>query len=483
MSSEEGQQQLVADLSALYNNQHTSDVVFVVGQEETVFYAHKLFLWARCGSFHKYEQQFWRSRTSPGPLTFKYPHYQASVFSLVLGYIYSGKVALSEVLLFDVLSLANKLEVRSLAKECEEYVRNNINGSNACLFLTQASCDRENSTIERICNEYIMKHAAECVATPSWLALPKQAMVRLISSDAFCLEEEEVWRAVIRWAKHNANLPSDKEPAEWNAQDKQIISKVLDGVVEHVKFLLIDSEVFAQEVEPSGVVPIELSLERYRSAALSQPNTNPDHRLQPRVHMQYFHDSCLLPLELMHFQRILNDWYGDAKQSWSLLYRASRDGFAAADFHNHCDGFSPTFTIVKGTSGNLCGGFSDIAWSSNNSQQGRFYPSHRAFLFTLANNQDVPPTKFNVSNSKFATIHHSNYGPIFGAGADLCISDRCDAGMHSYSNLPHSYGIDETSSSESASIASCSLLMGDYNFTVQDYEVFTLMKPEQDQSM
>ena len=53
---------------------------------------------------------------------------------------------------------------------------------------------------------------------------------------------------------------------------------------------------------------------------------------------------------------------------------------------------------------------------------------------------------------------------MFGAGADLCISNGCDAGMQCYSNLPHSYGGPQ---------ASPAVLMGDFNFNVQDYEVFT----------
>lgn len=55
-------------------------------------------------------------------------------------------------------------------------------------------------------------------------------------------------------------------------------------------------------------------------------------------------------------------------------------------------------------------------------------------------------------------------GPIFGAGADLLISSNCNSNMDSYSNLPHSYDGDG---------ATPSILMGDYNFTVVDYEVFT----------
>ena len=40
------------------------------------------------------------------------------------------------------------------------------------------------------------------------------------------------------------------------------IFQALDGLVDHVKLLLIDSRVFAEEVEPTGIVPMEVSLER-----------------------------------------------------------------------------------------------------------------------------------------------------------------------------------------------------------------------------
>ena len=59
------------------------------------------------------------------------------------------------------------------------------------------------------------------------------------------------------------------------------------------------------------------------------------------------------------------------------------------------------------------------------------------------------------------------YGPMFGARADLCISDDCNERPESYSNLPHSYDGPQ---------ASTSILMGDYNFTVEEYEVFGLKK-------
>ena len=49
---------------------------------------------------------------------------------------------------------------------------------------------------------------------------------------------------------------------------------------------------------------------------------------------------------------------------WRLLFRASRDGFAAGSFHSKCDKKGPTLTIVR--SGRfIFGGFTEAAWSSN----------------------------------------------------------------------------------------------------------------------
>jgi hypothetical protein len=52
-------------------------------------------------------------------------------------------------------------------------------------------------------------------------------------------------------------------------------------------------------------------------------------------------------------------------QKWELKYRASRDGFAATDFHSNCDGIANTMTVIKTTCGNIFGGFTEKAWNSN----------------------------------------------------------------------------------------------------------------------
>lgn len=118
---------------------------------------------------------------------------------------------------------------------------------------------------------------------------------------------------------------------------------------------------FAEEVEPTGAVPMELSLERYRHAALQTSKAPPpatvpvpgcpmsenDKRLQPRLLLNMFPGSCILKNDKLHLQGALNGWYGVPKQTWRLVFRASAHGFSAAAFHRHCDGIAPTFTVVQ----------------------------------------------------------------------------------------------------------------------------------------
>ena len=61
---------------------------------------------------------------------------------------------------------------------------------------------------------------------------------------------------------------------------------------------------------------------------------------------------------------VLKGWLPSQEgKKWRLLFRASRDGFAAAAFHSKCDKKGPTVTIVK-SGNNIFGGFTEQSWTS-----------------------------------------------------------------------------------------------------------------------
>ncbi|OWR54703.1 hypothetical protein KGM_212345 [Danaus plexippus plexippus] len=327
------------------------------------------------------------------------------------------------------------------------------------------------SFLER-CISFIGDNAADCVKTNAFLNLPKEALIKLISSDFLCLEEEEVWRCALAWSKQRAGVT---QPAvHWTGEERARVCQHLAPLMQHVRLLLIDSTVFAEEVEPTGAVPMELSLERYRRAALhAAPRHEPDKRTQPRSAVNMFVGSVILQQDRGGLQSLVNSWCGapGGRRAWRLVFRASSHGYSAAAFHTHCDGVAPVLLLVQLSRGEVIGGYSTAGWSPGGA--GGYVSSERGLLFSLSE----PPVRYPLLKKPFALCYHPDCGPIFGAGADLLISNNCNMNSDSYSNL-HSYG--DGSLGSLGSLGSPgpqpapSSLASEYNFTVRDYEIFTL---------
>ena len=139
-----------------------------------------------------------------------------------------------------------------------------------------------------------------------------------------------------------------------------------------------------------------------------------------------------------------------------LLYKASKDGDSSSAFHQKCDGKSFTITIVKTTTNKRFGGFTVFSWNST----GNYYSDRYAFIFSLDNKENY---YINDSSGKNAIYCDSNYGPTFG-GHDFYISNGCKSNSDSYDNTESTYFSKNKKNA----------LAGEYNFTVNDYEVFQL---------
>ena len=150
-------------------------------------------------------------------------------------------------------------------------------------------------------------------------------------------------------------------------------------------------------------------------------------------------------------------------QKWTLIYRASQDGFEASQFHDKCDDKQNTLIIIKSTNGNIFGGYTEQSWSGND-----FKVDLNAFLFSLIN-KDNKPLKMKCIKPDLA-IRCSNYiGPNFG-NYDLEISSESNLKFYSRSNIGYSYEHpDYAHKSEEAK----SFLAGSKEFQVLEIEIYT----------
>ncbi|XP_068705762.1 sushi, von Willebrand factor type A, EGF and pentraxin domain-containing protein 1-like isoform X2 [Montipora foliosa] len=137
----------------------------------------------------------------------------------------------------------------------------------------------------------------------------------------------------------------------------------------------------------------------------------------------------------------LSEWLKPVSQSnthWNLCWRGSRDGWAASTFHSLCNGNGPTVTIIK-VNQYIFGGYVSVSWDSSCSYD---YDA-TAFLFSLRNKPGWSPTKLPqtglYSSNRYSICDCHSYGPTFGNGFDIYISNFASSGTSSYSNLGYTY--------------------------------------------
>ena len=166
-------------------------------------------------------------------------------------------------------------------------------------------------------------------------------------------------------------------------------------------------------------------------------------------------------------QTKLNEMFGEAKQTWSLIYKATRDGFGADDFHLLCDRLGATLTVIQSEDGGyLFGGYTSVSWHSKGSYA---CDKNNPFLFTLTNPNGIPPTKYPVIDSIFSIFGYKDSGPMFGGGPDLLVGTLSNESQASTIRFPYSY--EDTTGKGSVTFT------GSDRFQTSEIEVYQLVTP------
>ena len=159
-----------------------------------------------------------------------------------------------------------------------------------------------------------------------------------------------------------------------------------------------------------------------------------------------------------------------------LLFRATRDGFSASAFHQNCDGFMNTISIIKTDSNFVLGGFASVVWNyTYNSELMGWKTDNHSFLFSLRRNGVSNNEKFGLHISSWLADYtiYTRAGLAYGNGYDLYISDDSNFTIGSFSRLGYTY---ESPIDCSPPDFTCSYLVGDHdrNWLTNEIEVFQI---------
>jgi hypothetical protein len=158
----------------------------------------------------------------------------------------------------------------------------------------------------------------------------------------------------------------------------------------------------------------------------------------------------------------LNKFYGNENQKWQLIYKAMKNGFDGNICHRCCDNQGPTLTVIQSSNGYLFGGYTAVNWDI----KGGWMVDKTAFLFTLINPHNIPPTKYAINpNGTNAILSGSGTGPVFGEW-DIFIYLKDHKDEESNSCFPSNY-------SDSTNRGNLTFT-GSANFSFTDLEIYRL---------
>ncbi len=236
-----------------------------------------------------------------------------------------------------------------------------------------------------------------------------------------------------------------KEDADYFEQDIERLTKKLEQIQINLN---------------TNFPPVRISVAPIDWSMVIQVFTEkPNRKIIKEQQNQLFFGGTLLSTD---HQIQLNRFYGNENQKWQLVYKATKNGFNADSFHRCCDNQGPTLTVILSSKGYLFGGYTAVSWGI----EGGWMVDKTAFLFTLINPYDIPPTKYTINSAgEYAILSNFRSGPVFGVW-DIFIYLQDDENEESNSCFPSHY-IDSTGRGNLT-------FTGSIHFSVTDLEMYHL---------
>ena len=156
-------------------------------------------------------------------------------------YLYSDEVNLTGSNVMQVLYLAKKYLVPSLADKCTEYLREHLEASNVFSILPQAQ-KFEDKDLEERCWSVIESHTEEAVTSDDFVTLERSVVESVVKRERLNVKEVDLFKAVDRWA----NRAVEKQGL---TPDSKVKRKVLgEEIVKAIRFPVMSYNEFASVV-------------------------------------------------------------------------------------------------------------------------------------------------------------------------------------------------------------------------------------------
>jgi len=198
-------------------------------------------------------------------------------------FMYSDEVNLNADNVMQVLYLAKKYMLPSLADKCTEFLGENLDTSNVFHVLPDAQ-KYEEKGLQDHCWEVIDKQADEAVKSDGFVTIEKSVLEALVERDSLEIREVELFKAVDCWALNECEK-------QGLAAEGSVKRRILgERIIKAIRFPVMEQKEFADVVLDSDILKKkELSdMMKYFSLLLTFPGGSSETRRRGRKRMSRF---------------------------------------------------------------------------------------------------------------------------------------------------------------------------------------------------
>jgi hypothetical protein len=125
------------------------------------------------------------------------------IFSLLLHYIYSGKIEIDDHYVQELLIASDMLQLDEVVQFCCHYLSISLNEKNV-LDVWKIANELEYSSLKDDSEHYILTHFRDLIQRHMIQLIPRDLLIKIISNDDLIIDnEQQVLEAILIWYFHN----------------------------------------------------------------------------------------------------------------------------------------------------------------------------------------------------------------------------------------------------------------------------------------
>ncbi|RGB41538.1 hypothetical protein C1646_793778 [Rhizophagus diaphanus] len=448
---------LLRDILLMLNNADDYDVTIQVGKNQNIkeFRAHSNILRARSKYFKTALSENWIAKKN-NLIEFKKPNISPDIFDIILKYIYTGKIRLTDESGEDILGLIVAFK-ELLFNDILIYLENCMINyqlrwiqQNLVFVLHTVSKIPECKKLRDYCIKFIVEDPQIFITSKDFLSLDEDILFELLKRDDLQVEEIVIWDYLIKWViEQTTGLGSENgDKTKWNNENCEALKEKLEKFIPLIRFSEISSDDFFDKIRPfEAIIPrniYEEVLKYYMKGTLSEGITT----LPPRVGMIDIESKIIKPKHAF----IIANWIdrkdekairnkSDLKYNFKRLYFSGWHGtniMAINRVRDRCkDNRDPHLILVnqrQNTNNTFQQKSRNVVSQEKISQDfkkiyGEYYsfiPHNERFIFSFEND--------NVKNTKISrnindSISFNSFNDSSGQNVHVKMSDYCNGNV------------------------------------------------------